>query len=193
VARRRATGTWDGALTAWATAWIIAGVVLGFQIWQLTGLARTTISSGQQISQAGASLESLARTPIIGEAVADVGRQISATGQGLVENGTRAERSVRAMSLLVGLAVALVPTAPLVAVQLPIMRARRRDRDAIRAALAREGLTPALETVLAGRAAVALPVSQVLAMSTEQDPAARRHDLALAELGRLGVALRKGE
>jgi hypothetical protein len=196
VGYERTAGAWGGALVAWATAWVIGGAVLGFEIWQLTGLAQTTVSSGRQLSQAGQRLESLSGTPLVGDAVAEVGEQIGATGAGLIENGDRADQSIRAISLLVGLAVAVVPTASAVAVYLPIRRAQRRDQAAVRSHVEREGLTPDLEAVLARRAAATLPISVLLSQSSGHGLRLAEGDvraLARAELARMGISISEPE
>lgn len=196
AADERTIRHWDGALVVWVTAWIIAGAVLGYEIWQMTGLAQTTISSGRQLGQAGEKLQSLSGAPIVGGTVADVGAQISATGADLVKGGRSADQSVRAISVLVGLSVAVVPSAAAMAVYLPIRRNRRRDQEDIRGFLEREGLTPALEAVLARRAVATLPVPVVFSLSDHphQDLAdGRHHSLAVAELARMGITVSKPE
>lgn len=192
AADERTIRTWDGALVAWVTAWLIAGAVFGYAIWQFTDLAQTMVGSGQRLSRAGERLSSLSDTPIIGATVADAGAQVSATGTDLIASGESADRSFRAISMLGGLALAVVPSASAIALYLPIRRARRRDQDHIRTHIERDGLTPALQAVLARRAVATLPLPAVFSVSPDphQDLAhGRHHDLALAELARLGITV----
>ena len=192
AADERTIRTWGGVLVAWVTAWIIAGAVLGYEIYQLTGLTQATVNSGQRLSQAGERLRSLADTPIVGGAVADVGNEVFATGTDLSASGERADRSVRAIGALVGLATAVVPSATALAVFLPIRRSRRRDAADMCTSLERDGLTASLQAVLAHRAVATLPLPVVFSLSADphQDLAdGRHHALAVAELARMGITV----
>ena len=183
---------WDAVVVAWVVFWLVAGVAVGYEIWQLTALAHSTVESGQGLQRAGDALRRLGDTPVIGEKTGQVGDQISQTAAGIIDGGQRASSSIKAMSLVIGLAVALIPTGSVLGCYLPGRTARRRDVAAVRAALGRAGMTAPLEGYLAQRAVNALPVTTLLEVS--EDPfldlsAGRHRALAAAELRRLGIAV----
>lgn len=183
---------WDALVAAWVLFWLVAGVVVGYEIWQLTALSQSTVESGQGLQRAGDALRRLGGTPLIGEKTGQIGDQISRTAAGIIDGGQRASSSIKGMSLVIGLAVALIPAGSVLGGYLPGRRARRRDVVAVRTALGRAGLTGALEGYLAQRAVSLLPVTTLLEVSEDpyRDLSAGRHRaLASAELRRLGIAV----
>jgi hypothetical protein len=192
AAHERTLRIWDAVVVLWVTIWLVTGVAVGYQIWQLSALARSTVESGQGLGRAGDALQGLGETPVIGERTSKIGEQVSATASSIVASGEQATSSIRGMSLLIGFAVAGIPAGSALAVYLPVRRARRRDAAGVRASLARDGLTPALEAYLARRAVVTLPAADVLKAAADPhgDLMAGRHRaLAVAELSRMGFSL----
>jgi len=183
---------WDAVVVAWVLFWLIAGVIAGYEIWQLTALSQSTVDSGQGLQRAGDALRRLGDTPVIGEKTGQIGDQISQTAAGIIVGGQRASSSIKGMSLVIGLAVALIPTGSVLGSYLPGRRTRSRDVAAIRTALGHAGLTGPLEAYLAQRAVSFLPITALLQVT--EDPhgdlsAGRHRALASAELGRLGIAV----
>ncbi|HUW16944.1 MAG TPA: hypothetical protein VMW94_07685, partial [Actinomycetes bacterium] len=128
---------------------------------------------------------------VIGASTAELGDQVAATAALIVDSGIQARSSVRGLAVLIGLAVALGPTGPVLIFYVPLRRERTRDVAAISAALSDTSAWPALRAYLAERAVVNLSVAQLWAVTTDPygDLAAGRHQaLAEAELRRLGLA-----
>ena len=183
---------WDAAVAAWVLFWLVAGAAAGYEIWQLTALSQSTVESGQGLQRAGDALRRLGGIPLIGERTGEIGDQISQTAAGIIDGGQRASSSIKGMSLLIGLAVALIPAGSVLGGYLPGRRARRRDVRAVRTALGRAGMTTALEGYLAQRAVSVLPVTTLLEVSEDphRDLSTGRHRaLAAAELRRLGIVV----
>ncbi|MGA8980851.1 MAG: hypothetical protein WB473_17205 [Pedococcus sp.] len=183
---------WDAAVAAWVLFWLLAGVAAGYEIWQLTALSQSTVESGQGLQRAGDALRRLGGTPVIGEKTGEIGDQISQTAASIIDGGQRASSSIKGMSLIIGLAVALIPAGSVLGGYLPGRRARRRDVKAVRTALGRAGMTKALEGYLAQRAVSVLPVTTLLEVSEDpyRDLSTGHHRaLASAELRRLGIVV----
>src|SRR5689334_13330912 len=100
----------DGLMSFWVVLWLVVGGWTGYEIWQLTALSASTVESGQSLGVAAGALQNLSGLPVVGESSKNVGDQISATAADIVAAGRQADRSLRGMAVLVGLAVALGPS-----------------------------------------------------------------------------------
>ncbi len=182
--------TWDGVVVFWVVFWLVMGAWTGYLLWQLTGLAASTVDSGRSLDSAASALRQLSSVPLIGDQTGALGEQVGATADGIVRNGTQADRSIRGLSLLLGVAVALAPSGAVLLFYLPARVARRREVRAVRRGLGRRGDSTAMQALLAHRAVANLTPSEL--MSITPDPhgdlvAGRHEDLAAAELHRLGL------
>jgi hypothetical protein len=179
----------DGLVGFWLVLWLVLGGWTGYTIWQLSELGDTVSSSGQAIHSAGDALESLGGVPVVGQKPLELGQEVSATGIEINDRGQQVKGQLRQLSLLVGLAAALLPTTPVAGLYLPLRLARRREVQALRARLNRSG-DESLDRYLAERAVRNLPQEQL--DSLVGDPwraidAGRTRALADAELARLGL------
>jgi hypothetical protein len=182
--------TWDGIVFFWAVFWLVVGGWTGYEIWQLTGLSTSTVESGHALQTAGQALQNLGHVPVIGNTTGRLGDQVTATAGDIVASGHQADRSIRSMSILIGLAVGIGPTVPLLLLYLPIRIGQRRDATDIRRAVTATGAEPALWAYLAERAVASVPYSRLRLITRDPhgDLTAGRHDaLARAELARIGV------
>lgn len=192
AADERTLHRWDGLVALWVTIWLIVGAAVGYQIWQLTGLSRSTVESGQALQNAAEALKGLARIPLIGTRTGEIGDQVAATAANIIVSGQQAGSSIRGLSLLIGLAVAVIPAGSMLAVYLPLRTARSRDTAYIRDILSEQGLTPPLQAYLARRAVATLPASDLLDASSDPHgdlQSGKFRALALAELARLGITV----
>ncbi len=186
---------WDSLVVLWVTLWLVVGAAVGFEIWQLTAISRSTVASGQALDRAGQALTGLADTPVIGGSTGKLGSEVSTTAASIVSSGQQAGSSIRGLSVLIGFAVAGIPVGSALGAYLPMRRARGRDAAGIRAALDRDGLTAPLRGYLAGRAVAGMPSADLLAVSADPHAdlaAGRHHALAVAELDRLGIRVPVG-
>jgi type IV secretory pathway VirB3-like protein len=98
--------------------------------------------------------------------------------------------AIRQLAVLLGLAIAIAPTAPLVALYVPQRVARERDRRYLRLLIASGNRTVAVDEALAWRAYSRMPLSRLVTpTSTVLADATPRRVRAVAdmELRRLGV------
>ena len=169
----------DVAIAGWLIAWIVLGVAVANQVKQLGDLSDTAVLAGTAIEQTADVLDQIGRIPLVGAAVGDLADSIRKTGESARENGTASRDGVNDLSVLLGLCIALIPTIPLAAIWIPLRIRWRRERQAVKRALASG--SPDLERLLAERARTSLPLDQVLALEAD------RKALAHAELERLGL------
>ena len=169
----------DAAIAGWLVAWILVGIQVGREVERLGELNDTVVLAGEAIEQTGDLMEEIGRVPLLGEPVGDLADDIRRTGRSAQRNAAASRDSVEDLSLLLGLSIALIPTIPLAAVWIPLRLRWRRERRAVRRALASG--SGEVERLLADRARGTLPLDEALRL--------RDHPRALAdaELGRLGL------
>ena|SRR5215208_7209210 len=169
----------DAAIAGWLVAWILIGLQVGREVERLGELNDTVVLAAEAIEQTGDIMEEVGRIPLVGAPVGDLADSIRRTGRSASRNAAASRDSVEDLSRLLGLSIALIPTIPLAAVWIPLRLRWRRERLAVRRALASG--SPDLERLLAERARTSLPLDQVLALEAD------RKGLADAELERLGL------
>jgi hypothetical protein len=180
----------DAAAAAWIITWLAVGLAVAYEIWRFTALSESTIDSGQALARAGEGLSGLADIPVIGPRTNELGQQLTTTAGQIVTSGEEAGASIRGLSILIGLAVALIPTGSALFLYLPFRRQRSRDTAAIVTALRRDGLSPRLTQYLADRAVSRVPADVLLAGGGDNtvDSEHQSYQLANAELARLGIS-----
>lgn len=182
----------DGLVAAWVVLWLVLGGWFCFSTWQLADLGDTVTTSGDAIESTGRALESLDAVPVLGDEPAALGVEVSATGADVAARGQEVKGRLRQTAVLLGIAIALMPTTPIVGLYVPLRQARRREVAAVRRVLADSGADPALERYLADRALHTMPADSVRSLvgghgqeAPPSEPWVRA--LADAELARLGL------
>jgi hypothetical protein len=155
---------------------------------QLTGLTGAFRTVGTAIAGVGDTLGSL-RVPLLGGPLAAASDAVTAAGREILARGADVRGEIIQASVLLGLAVALVPILLVLAAYLPPRLARARESAALRALVARAGDDPQLEALLADRALTSLPYDRLRRLSARpwEDDLVTRRALAEEELRRLGV------
>lgn len=180
----------DGALALWVAFWLVVGGGTAVSVWQLSEIGSTLTQSGQALDSAGEGLQRLGDVPLVGDRTEQLGNEVRATAVEVAERGQETRAGLRRLSILLGLAVALIPSAPVLGLYLPRRLARRRAaREVARQLRSRPG-DPALDRYLATQALATLPLSRLLQYS--DDPGGdltdgRARALADAQLAHLGL------
>lgn len=181
----------DGLVGFWLTLWLIVGAWSGVTLWQLSELGDTVTNSGHAIRSAGEALTAVGNVPLVGEKPGELGAEVTATGADIADRGQQVKHQLQQLSLLLGLAIALMPTTPVLGLYVPLRVARHRETRELRAALAAHGNTSALDRYLAERAVHSLSFSSVHHLVGDPWQAiaeGRARPLADAELARLGIS-----
>ena len=180
----------DGLVVFWFVLWLVVGGWSGYTIWHLSELGDTVTASGESIHSAGQALEALGGVPLVGERPLELGRETSATGIDIADRGQTVKSQMRQLSLLLGLAIALMPTTPVLGLYLPQRLSRRRDLKELSRALRSSGSPATLDRYLAERAIRSMSYASVVAVVGDPWRAldeGRGRPLADAELARVGL------
>ena len=180
---------WDGILAFWTVLWLVVGVWTAYEIWQLTDLAEGAADSGRSLQAVSETLAHLQGVPVLGDAATSLANRVGQTADKIIAAGQQADNSIRGLAILIGLAVGIGPSGPVLLFYLPARWHRRAERRDVAAALTR-GEDAALQAYLASRAVDTLPLSDLLGVSDDprRDLEEGRHlRLAEAELARLGL------
>lgn len=91
------------------------GIWTRHEVQTLRQLSNTVIQSGGAVKQTGDALQGLRPIPFVGGDVARIGRQVSASGVNARRSGRSSRAAVDNLATLLGVAIALVPTVPMIA------------------------------------------------------------------------------
>ncbi len=180
----------DVLLAVWVAAWIYLGVAIGEQVSGLRQLSTTVTRVGVAVKTTGDTVSSLGSVPFVGGQIRDAGHQVSAAGESAIASGRESHQSVHRLSWMLALAIAVIPSVPVIGFYLPLRVAAVRERRTAGRMAARHWGDDEFRRILAERALVSLPYRQLRAVSPQpwRDlDAGRCDELARAELARLGL------
>ena len=189
----RALTVLDVLFLAWVVLWIIVGIAVGRELHGLSELSDTVGNVGRAVSETGDAVRSLDQVPLVGGELDDVGSRIEGTGESTQESARSSRESVETLTVLLGLAIAVIPSFPVLGLYLPLRTAVARERGAVRRLLAAGGDGAALEGFLAERALQNLPYRKLQRITSEPwrtPDGEERRRLAAAEVARLGLRYR---
>jgi hypothetical protein len=169
------------AIAIWAALWVGIAAYTAHEVAALRSLSRTVVKAGAATESTGHALAAVGHLPFVGGRIASLAAQAVAAGASARASGASTATTVDQLAVLLGIAIALIPTVPLLALYVPLRISWRRERNAVRTAVARWDGEPDLEAFLAHRALTHLPF-EALRNSSWTDA-----ELAAAELRRLGL------
>ena len=165
-------------------------LIIAFEIHDLTLISDTLVDSSEVLEETGVVLTSLRDVPVVGDRVEDVEREIIEAARSARASGDASRNSITRLSVLLGLAIAVLPTVPVVGLYVPLRVSWDRDVRAALKALRESGDDPTFREFLARRAAERLPFHQLVDVSRDpwRDLERGHYDaLSRAELRRLGI------
>lgn len=128
MTRRDAPGElYRGVIATWCALWLVVGAWTGYELWQLSDIGPTVAESGRALDSAGTALESLGSVPVVGDSTAELGSEVRANAEHIVADAIEARASIRRLAVLLGLAIALVPSVPVLAAYAAVRRRRLLD------------------------------------------------------------------
>lgn len=192
---RRALLGIDLAVLAWTAAWIAIGLAVADEVEGLTELSGTVRNVGTSLEEAGAALGSVGDLPVLGgsvsDALAEPAARVRDAGASAAASGESSRESIDELSTLLGLAVALIPSVPLLVLYVPLRVSRHREARALDRARREAGDDPLFREFLARRAVQNLSYRRLRPISRApwREVEGRDRDrLAEAELRRLGLS-----
>ena len=180
----------DALLVVWVACWVFVGIRVGHEVRGLSDLSETVIRSGVAIAESANALDALDDVPLVGSDFGDVTNRVREAGESAQASGRSSQESVRNLSILLGLAIAVMPSLPVVGFYLPLRLRLVREARTVRSQL-RRGQPDGMLELLAGRAVHNLPYRTLVGVSENPYDDLRAHrfeTLAAAELTRLGLA-----
>lgn len=180
----RSRSVLDVAIVLWTALWIAFGILTAHEVGSLADLGNAAGRLGRAVTNVGEAVNGI---PLIG---GQVGGPVVQAGHQAQVTAAAARDGAHRLGLLLGLAIAAVPTLPLLLLYVPARLADERERRAIREAMAASGGAGAVDELLAHRALTRVPYAELQRISPDPvgDLRAGRHTaLADAELARLDV------
>lgn len=96
----------------WTALCLVLGGLVGWQTWQLREVTRGLDDAGAALERTGRVLERMSDLPVVGRDIADAGEEVSATGERAGDAAEAGRRRVAGMALMLGLAIGLLPSVP---------------------------------------------------------------------------------
>jgi hypothetical protein len=178
----------DALVILWTIGWVVLGVTVGLFVERLGAVGEGLEDAGEAIVRSGESVDDLSDVPLIGGGFDALADEIRGLGRGTAERGRSIEDDFDGLAVLVGGAIALGPTIPVLVLWVPPRVSRERERRALTRSLrAGDGLAMAY---LANRAVATRGFRELQRAST--DPvgdliAGRYEELARLELEHLAL------
>jgi hypothetical protein len=176
------------ALAIWVAFWIGIAAYTAYEVSALRSLSQTVVKAGAATESTGHALAAVGHLPFVGGQISQLATQAIDAGASARESGAATASTVDRLAILLGIAIALIPTVPLLALYLPLSLGWRRDRTAVRRAVAQWDGEPELEAFLAHRALSHLRFDELRELGyAGTGSSASNAELAAAELRRLGL------
>ena len=179
----------DALALAWVLLWILLGLVVADAVRELTGLTDGFATIGGSLGDAADAVAAI-ELPLVGGGLDGATESLRGAGRDVAASGESSRATIERTATVLGLAVALVPSLPLVIGYLPPRLGRAGEARALRRLLRDGDGDPALDRFLAHRAAEALSYRELRRISPKpwRDLEEGRYEaLADAELDRVGV------
>lgn len=175
-------------LAIWAVFWIGIAAYTAYEVSALRTLSHTVVKAGAATESTGHALAAIGHLPFVGGQISQLAEQAIEAGASARTSGASTAATIDRLAVLFGIAIALIPTVPLLALYLPLLLSWRRDRAAVRDAIARWDGEAGLEAFLARRALAHMRFDELRKLGYDgSEGSAPNSELAAAELRRLGL------
>src|SRR4051812_3995018 len=124
----------DALVATWVVVWALAGWTAGRALDRVSEVTHSAEGAGAAVVRTGESIRDV-DVPVVGPVFKDAGDQVIDAGRSAEAQARDSGSSVRKASILLGLAVWLVPTLPLLFAYGPARMHRDRESRALRALL----------------------------------------------------------
>jgi hypothetical protein len=97
----------------WVILWLAVGAWTAVEVRSLGQLSNTVVRSGDAVRETGDALQRLRELPIVGGKLGRVGTRVSTAGLNAEQSGRSSRVAVNRLAIIFGLAIALMPSIPL--------------------------------------------------------------------------------
>jgi hypothetical protein len=177
----------DLLVVMWAVLWIVLALAVVQSTRDVAKLGGTVSQTGSAINQVGGVINDI---PLVPDDVSSASDSVQAAGQSAEVSGNDGEDAANHLGIYLGIAIAIIPSVPIIGLYLPIRLSRVREARVARRTLSLHGSDPRFQEFLARRAVERLPYEDIMAVSAhpwEDMKRGRFRALAAAELHRLEV------
>lgn len=115
---------------AWLVTWVLVGVWAGWSLWDLGSLGDRVAVAGQSLTRLGQSVQRLDSVPVLGQLSSGVGNNIVTSGTQVVASGHAVHTDLHRLGLLLGLSIAVIPSASMLGIYLPARAALAKAESA---------------------------------------------------------------
>lgn len=109
-------------LLLWTALWIALAFVTAHEVLALRDLSDTVVKTGRAVDTAGRALQAIGGVPFVGGRVSTLADQVRVAGDSAIASGRSSRDSATNLAVLLGVAVGLIPTVPMVALYLALRR-----------------------------------------------------------------------
>jgi hypothetical protein len=184
----RAMRRLNAGLAVWAAFWVGIAAYTAYEVAALRALSHTVVKAGTATESTGHALAAVGQLPFVGGRIGHLAAQAVAAGASARASGASTATTIDQLAVLLGIAIALIPTVPVLALYVPLLLSWRRDRNAVRRAIARWNGEPELEAFLARRALAHMRFDELRELGYDGTATSPPNaELAAAELRRLGL------
>lgn len=180
----------DLGVVVWICFCAALGLAIGDQVRQLDRFGTTIDQSARALDEVAAALEQLAGVPFVGDGIRDVADEIAATAQVMRQSASDTRSAAANLSVLLTLAVMVIPTAPVLALYVPYrVQQVRQNTNLLRSLRGNRG-TAFTRNYLANRALSDLTYNTLRRIGPDPWGQVREghvEELAAEELRQLGL------
>src|SRR4051794_23612211 len=151
----------DFVVAAWAVLWIVLAIGVVQSTRDVAELGGTVSQTGSAVSQVGGLINDI---PLIPGDVSGASSSVQAAGQSAEVNGAQGQDAANTLGIYLGIAIAIIPSVPVIGLYLPIRITRVRERRVAQRALALHGSDPTYQEFLARRAVEKLAYEDIMAV-----------------------------
>ena len=130
---------YDAAVATWAVLWLVVAVLVANDVRGLTELSDTVVTSATALDRTAQGLVSVQQTldaipfaPEIAD-IEELRRAVARTAREARASGRSSKEHVERLALLLGIAIAVAPTLPVLAIYLPLRRTWQQQQQQLRA------------------------------------------------------------
>jgi hypothetical protein len=178
----------DVAVAAWAVLWLALALAVVQSTRDVAKLGGTVSQTGAAVSQVGGIINDI---PLLPSDVSGASGSVQAAGDSAQVSGAEGEDAANQLGIYLGIAIAVIPSVPIIGLYLPIRLTRVRERRVAKQALVLHGGDPKFQEFLARRAVEKLDYEDIMAVSAhpwDDMKQGRFTALATAELHRLEIS-----
>jgi hypothetical protein len=127
---------WNFTAAVYMLASLAVDAAVGWHIWSLAELHRSLLEAADALTLTARAVGLVGEVPVVGNGAYQLAGSITDTAVQLRTNALTVRTQVHALAVVVAVAIALLPTVPLVALYLPLRVARAREVAGLKRKLA---------------------------------------------------------